>query len=63
MTRSTKQAYADGVISIYAGDHVMLTARREPGDVYETRSYVMTADEARDLAERLIDAASHVDKR
>lgn len=59
-TRSLTVRAATGLVDVYSSSIerlVMMTVRREPGDIYEARHVEMTPSDARDLADRLLAAA------
>ena len=60
-TGSEMLRYAPGLVDVYGGDEgVLLTVRRAPGDVFHTRSVELTAEQAREIAFALSDAANAV---
>ena len=57
-TGSETLIYSDGLIDVY-GDgkcSVLLTVRREPRDIYQTRNVQMSAEDARNVAIALLHA-------
>lgn len=58
-TASETLIYCEGLIDVYGDGNggVLITVRREPRDIYATRSVQMGAEDARHLAVALLHAA------